>query len=315
MKKIIFLFLCCFITNSIFSQKNEDLVLFGKGNALYEMVHYELFIDNKLINLDTSNIEEKIKYHLLKEQKGVMLEKALEYFEELIEDFPESDLLYRTVNHAALIAHQLNYEEKAIEYYKTIMTTKDNKKSDVEDVFMAGSSFYKNSACKSLAEIYIKKGKYTEAIKYIDLVKKYPYQTFCGNDYAADDIYMATLYTQSYMGLKDVKNALKYALPHIFFNGLAENNEIVELTVQLLKEHYDIKQIEAEFSAACKAYFSEQKKHKKQEWTTYYISFLDTKIPLSFYELDVYELDSSGDLNEIMKEHFKNSYFTELIKQ
>ena len=139
-------------------------------------------------------------------------------------------------------------------------------------------------------------------------MEKYPYQHFCGNEYAANDIYIATLYTKSFRGLGDTKNDLNYSLPHIFYNGLADNQEIIEITVEILKENFDIKEIEEAFRKACTEYYSEKVKMKKYEWTIYCITFLDTKIELSFYQLEF-----TKNIDKTIKENIEKSYFKKLI--
>ncbi|MEM6963821.1 MAG: hypothetical protein AAF573_03580 [Bacteroidota bacterium] len=310
MKKTMLLLVLISTYHFLFSQ-NEDLVLLGKGNALYEMIDYEFDFDGELENLDTTTIEGKIKHEILNTQKENILKKSLYYFEELMEEFPESDLYFRAMNNAASVSYQLGDDQKAIKYYNSILGSRANDKEEggVGSGIMAEQyALYKNGACKRLAEIYIERKEFKKAIKCIKLTEKYPYRHFCGNAYATNDIYIATLYTRSYKGMGDIKRALNYSLPHIFDNGLASNEELVELTVQILKENFDSENVVAEFEKACAEYYSEKKKRKKYEWTEYFITFLDTKIELPFYELRYTE-----NAYEVIEKHLKESYFKKLI--
>ena len=312
MKKIITLSIFLLLGKTLLSQDQEDLVLFSKGNALYEMVYDELDIDYELKYLDTTKLEEKITYEMLQEHKELILEKALAYFEELIQEFPTSDLRYRAMNNAALVSYELGHNKKAIEYYQNILKSeaKDQEKGGVGQGIMANPyALYKNRACKNLGEIYIQEAKYQEAIKYLDLTAKYPYQHFCGNGHAENEIYMASLYTKSYRGLGEIKKALNYSLPFIFNNDLASNKDIVELSVEILKENFSMEEIGAAFEKACESYYAEERKNKNKESKEYFITFLERKIPLPFYEL--YYID---DIDLTIKEQIEKSYFRKLIK-
>lgn len=311
MKKLSILFVFALIANILFAQ-HEDIALLGRGNALFEIIYYDLELDSKLENLDTSTVEGKIRYEILSEQKEEILETSLEYFEELIEEYPESELYFRAMNNAAAVSNQLGYEDEAIKYYKTILGSKakDNEKGGVGFGIMAEPyALYKNRACKYLAEIYIARKEYTQAIKYIDLTETYPYQHFCGNEYAANDIYIATLYTKSYRGLGDTKKALNYSLPQVFNSGLANNRNLVELTVEILKEDFDLKAIKKELEKASKEYYTEKRKKEKYEWIEYCITFLDIKIELPSYDLELAE-----DIDQAVKDIIEKSYFMELLK-
>jgi hypothetical protein len=288
---------------------NDDLVLFNKGNALYSLVYEDLDIDHEIKLIDSNSTEGKIKIDLLKEEKEEILDVALDYFEDLIDEFPKSSLIYRAMNNAALISSQLNYMDEAIEYYKKIISSKadDNEKGGIGEGIMAEPyALYKNRACKNLAEIYLEQKDFDTALKYIKLTDKYPYQHFCGNEYAANDIYIATLYTRGYYGLNKVEKALSYSLPYIFNNQLASNSIIVELTVTILKEKYDNAKLISDFENCAKNHYTETVKRNKKEWVKYYIDFMNVKIEIPFYSFDF------EDDKKIIEE-IEESYFYQLL--
>lgn len=313
MKKTKFLLILILLANIICAQDDEGAVFFEKGIALYELVYDDLQLDDEIENLDTSKIEDKIKFELLIEQKEVLLEKSFENFKILIEKYPESSLIYRAMNNASLVSSELEKYDEAIIYCKKVLKSKakDDEKGGIGKGIMADPyALYKNRACKNLAEIYIKKEDFKEALKYIKLITKYPYQHFCGNAYATDEIYIATLKTKSYNGLGKFQKALSYSLPHIFNNGLASNSEIVELTVKILKENYNMDNVVLDFEMAGLNYFKETVKRNKNEWEECYIDFLDQKIMLPFYSLEY-----TDDKNKAVKEGIEESYFYELLKR
>lgn len=306
MKKTIILFLLLALQNVLFSQ-NQDEVLLGQGNALYEMIMYEMGIDDELESLDTTHTEGKIRFEVLFQQRERILNKSLEYYEKLIKEFPKSNLYLPAINNAALVSHQLGYEEKAIKYFQAMlkMDRDDQLENGNEiEILSETQANIKNRACKNLAEIHINKGEYEQAITYLELTKEYPFSHFCGNEYAEDDIYVATLYTKAYQGLGKVDSALQYALPHMFSNGLADNIDIVMLIIDILKENYDLKQVKEDFEKSYSNYYSETKRNTKVEWKNYYMTFFDCTIPLPFYEL---EFSENTDMT--IKENVEKSYF------
>jgi hypothetical protein len=243
-------------------EKNQDLLLFGEGMALITYVNESL--DNDIENLDTTNVNDKLVFKTLFEQKENILENSLEYFETLINDFPKSKLRYRSINNAAFVSMQLEYDDDAIKYFKKMINSKanDKEKGGVGDGLMQEPyALYKNRACINLAKIYIKDNKYSEAIKYLDLTKKYPYQHFCGNEYAWNDIRMAILYTNCYLGLNDNDKALNTSLSEVFYTGLADNNEIFDLVCKIIKNNFSIDEIKNELELALNSITI---KHKKR---------------------------------------------------
>jgi tetratricopeptide (TPR) repeat protein len=323
MKRILLvLFITTFVFQNIYAQTdNGDLILFSKGNTLYELVYEELDIDYLIEDLDTTDIEEKIELRILKETKESILEKSLEYFEELLDEYPKSKLKYRAMNNAALISKNLDYTDEAIKYYKEIIESKANDKENggIGSGIMAEPyALYKNRACKNLAEIYLKEKEFESALKYINLTKKYPYQHFCGNEYASNDIYVATLYTKNYIGKGNIEKALEYSLPHAFNNGLASNTEILDITINLIKSKYTKTEIQTELNKAINSI--KIKKRKEYNYSTIEIFGHTVELPNEDF---LFSLDSQIDFDELeklseiekSKRIFKLSeFYKELIK-
>lgn len=275
-------------------ESNEDLVLFSKGNALYSLVEEEFSI----------------------EKKEEVLLLALDYFKELISKYPKSNLIYRAINNAALTCEQLGYTEEALEYYKKIISSKanDKEKGGVGQGIMADPyTLYKNRACKRMAEIYLLKKEFDLALKYINLTKKYPYKHFCGNAYATNDIYIATLYTKGHYGLNQIEKALSYSLPHIFSNGLTNNSSLVDLTVKILKEQNNEQKLIEDFKKSIENYYYQIDKKKRHKRTRYYIDFMEVKIEFfpEIFSLTTYQ----GKERNNIKIHLEKSYFYTVLTQ
>ena len=160
------------------------------------------------------------------------------------------------MSNAAYIHNILNNKNKAINYYKMIIESKanDDEKRGIGSGIMDNPfTLYKNNACKNLTEIYIEKKQYDVALKYLKLTKKYTFKSFCGNAIAADEIYIATLFTKIFIGKNKIKKALNYSLPHVFNNGLADNSEILNLAIGLINKIYTKEKIKNELEKAIKS--------------------------------------------------------------
>ena len=312
MKRLIFLIFLNIIGQLVFGQHKpiqKDELLFEKGLLLQQLVSEDLELD------DIINSKDSTKQGLATDIKETILDKALEYYQELIDSFPKSKLLFRTLNNKGFIELALDDKVEAKKTFQKILDSKadDKEKGGIGSGIMAEPyANYKNRAAKILADISIKDSNYSEAIKYLDLTKKYPYRHFCGNEYAADEIYMSELYAKSYLGLNDKQKALKILLPNILENGLADNSDLVDLTYNTLLKDYQKGELKVKYEQAFESYQTERIKSKKEEYNKYYITFLDTKIELSSWQFDF--LKPEEKQTEIDK-IYKSSKFYKLLSE
>jgi hypothetical protein len=263
----------------------KDALLFEKGLLLQQLVDEDLEL-NKVINSKDSL---KQKKEFASDIKETILEKALEYYQELIDSFPKSNLFFRTLNNKGFIELALDYKNEATKTFLMIIESKaeDKEKGGIGTGLMAEPyANYKNRASKTLAEIFIKDRSFQEALNYLELTQKYPYRHFCGNEYAADEIYMCELYAKCYLGLKNNKKAIEVLLPNLIENGLANNSEIVELTFRTLIQQYSKEELKIKFKQAFANYAIEKIKKNDYEYEKYYITFLGVKIELPSWELE-----------------------------
>jgi tetratricopeptide (TPR) repeat protein len=287
----------------------RDDVLFEKGLVLQELVYEDLDLQEIISTSDHSEGEKEIA----EDVKETILDKAHEYYQELIDSFPKSKLLFRALNNLALIEADLGKNEDAKNTYKKILDSEaeDKEPGGVGSGLMADPyANYKNRAAKALARIYIEDKNYVEAIKSLDLTKKYPYLHFCGNEYAADEIYMSTLYAKCYLGLNNNKKALEVLLPNLIENGLVDNSYIADLAYKVLLKQYPKKELKKKYEQAFKNYQTERKKGKTSDYETYYIVFVGTKIVLNSWSID---MSSSSDPSKVIESMYKRSKFYSLV--
>lgn len=291
--------------------KDEDIALFNKGIALYELKNegFDLYIDYDSISNQTFNLE--VVNEQTKKLEKTVLKKSHEYFSELIEKHPKSKLFFYALNNKAQIEYELGQLDSAKKTYVQILNSKANDKEKYYGGGLMGESYtnYKNRACIRLADIEYNEGNYDEAIKYLELTKKYPYQHFCGNAYASMDISMAMQYAKNYEALGDTKKALDYLLPHIFPNGLAKNENLVHYTADILKKKYGIENIKTMFAAAKKSLvFKDSKKNDGY----YTITFLEREIIIDM-PIYLFMESANDEISEISKA-MEDSLISKLLK-
>lgn len=307
MKSITFLLIFFVLIKTINAQEKtftKDELLFEKAYDLNELYDYEIenHFDKKTDSTFLASDEyEHIKYTLL--------EKAYDYYKELIDSFPKSKLYYRALNNIAFVSKQLERDSQAESYFLKILNSNANdyEKHGGEGLMAEPFANYKNRAIKQLALIYIKKSDFKEALNYLEKTKKYPYHHFCGNELSAEEIYMATLYAKCYIGLNQYKKAKKIVLPHIIENGLAGNHELVEITIQLLLKNYKANELKEKFEFAFSNYKTEMEKGKEGQYERYYIEYLDEKIEIDIWDFEF--LQNEQAKKERMMEKCKRSYF------
>ncbi|MEY8868489.1 tol-pal system YbgF family protein [Meridianimaribacter flavus] len=320
MKKYYFYILTFLILTSCSSLKNKasnkneklDIVTFNKGVTIFEMVD-ELSIDWELQRLDTLKQNEKVKYEILKNEKEEILELALDQFGKIIQDYPNSELYHKSLYNLAHISSLLDYEEDEIKYLEMILNSNANDKENSGRSGIMSNPYanFKNDASKRLTEIHINKGEYKTALKYKKLNEKYPLQHFCGNAFAADEIYNAKQYAKIYIGLGDNEKVLSYLLPHIFNNGLASNSSLVELTTNFLKENYSQEKLRTDFENSTKNIYSKVEKNGDNEWTNYYIKYFDSEIEIPSWSLS-FETDNEKTKSELEKTIKESEFYKKL---
>lgn len=286
----------------------KDEQLFEKACLMQQLVHEDLGLDD-VIKADSI----KAVQELATEIKETILYKAIDYYQKLIDSFPESKFLFRALNNKGFIELALKDSGDAKLTFLTILNSKadDKEPGGIGSGIMAEPyANYKNRAIKVLADISIQEGNFTEAIKYLDLTNKYPYRHFCGNEYAADEIYMTELYTKSYLGLKNKQKALEVLLPAILENGLADNSDLVTLAYKTLLEEYSKDELQTKYEEAFKHYKVEKVKTKKEAYNQYFINFLNMKIVLNSWQLEDLE---PGNEQKVINEIYKNSPLYKLL--
>lgn len=133
----------------------KDELLFEKANAIQQALHTILDEDE----LADTSTKAKIRREYAQEIKENMLDKALDYYQELVDSFPKSPLVFRALNNKGLIEYELGDNHEARQTFLAILNSKANDRERGgagEGLMMEPYANYKNTAAKMLAEICIK---------------------------------------------------------------------------------------------------------------------------------------------------------------
>ncbi len=288
-------------------------MMFSKAVAYFEVIE-KTYIDTTLKYIDTTSTKGKIKHDILLTEKEDLLEIALEGFNKFIDSFPKSNLYPKALYNLAHISSLLQYDEDEISYLKKLLESNaDDRDHSGRNGLMANPyANYKHDASNRLTEIFIKKGDFKNALKYKKVSEKYPLQHFCGNAFAAEEIHNAQIYGEIYNGLGNSDKALHYLLPHVFGNGFASNDKLVQTTIDILKKNSDSKTLKSSLENAMNNFYSKKVNLNNDEWTNYYIHLFDTEIEVPSW--GIFE-DDSEKIKAIVFKRIKESHFYKLLNE
>jgi len=138
------------------------------------------------------------------------------YFEK--KSFAKSDSLFKIFLN---IKHPKKYKDKGLK--------------DYFDFELAPKNYY-HYVYEFLCDTKLEQQNFTEALKYIKLAEKSPFQHFCGNAYMSRGPFLADKKAKCYIGLNQQDSALITLLPHIFNNYYNKFKDLIQTTAKLLKD-------------------------------------------------------------------------------
>jgi len=301
--------------NSSKEAKNIDVTLFNKGVTIFEIIE-ETSFDAELKKIDTTTLKGRVKFETLSSKKESILDYAFDQFNEIVTNHSNSELYHKALYNLAQISSILDYEEDEIKYLKMILESNaDDKENSGRSGIMSNPyANFNNEASNRLSEIYIKKGNYNKALEYTHLSEKYPFQHFCGNAFAANEIYKAEKYGRIYDGLGDTNKALGYLLPELFNNIFASNSDLVKLTYKTLKNRHSLDLIKSTFNNSIENYYS---KKDENNYNFYFIKYFNIEIEISNWDFP-FETDKSvikAKIRETIEgsEFYKTLYLNPVI--
>jgi tetratricopeptide (TPR) repeat protein len=229
----------------------QILVILAAGLCLPATIHGQ---SEEKLTKDKQAFDEAYKFY-----EDGDLENALVTFYEFMRVYPESHLVARAHFNIGCVSRELKRVEGAKAAFLEILD-KEYDEMDPNSL-MEPYALYKHHSCRHLAEIFLEEKNYKEAEKYIQHFDKvYPYQHFCGNEWAAYDIYKATMEARVLEGKQKHERAIAVLLPEIFENGLASNDYLLDELIGILNRHFTNDEIQGELRNALSSLKVESKK-------------------------------------------------------
>jgi len=243
--------------------------------------------------------------------KNAMLNKSVDLYYELVEGYPNSPWFFYALNNIGYAELAMQQYDKAKEVFQRIIAGDTNNKKK-KRANLDGTSF-KNRAAKELVKIGIEEGNFQEALTYLDLSAQFPYQHFCGNAFAEEDIYVSLLYAKCYMGLNQPDKAIEVLLPNLLENGFADNSAAVHMVFDILCASYEVDVLRELYKESFKNAKVKTMGVKGSEYEVDYISFLavDIDLPSSFSLYSSDGDDREQEINQI----YIDSLFYKLLNQ
>lgn len=231
-----------------------------------------------LISIAQSKEEEIVFEYAVDLFNEGKFQDAANSFKKFMKDFPQSELKGRAHYNIALCYTELKNYAQAKTTFLEILNEPYNEKD--ENSLMEPYTLYKHHACRMLAFIALDEKQYEEAEKYINLFdKKYPYQHFCGNEWAAYHMFKAVMLAKVYAGTNRVAKAIEILVPHSFENGLASNARVLDELDTIVSQNFTKEEIKAELNRALTSMAVSRKKKE----TIVTIKLFNVEVNVDFY--------------------------------
>lgn len=230
---------------------------------------------------------------------------AIASFKYIVDNHPKNELYPRAFYNLGYIYYQEKQFENAKEIFKTILDSEFNEKEALGGDLMADPyTNYRHRAANQLQQIYYDTKDYDSSLYYLALSDTaYPYLHFCGNEYAANDVYMSLKYADVYEKLDDLTNAKKALLKSVFVD-LADNSKVIEELKRLFEKDKGKKGLIDELNKALENIYSKTETRNDEEYTWYYFKFQGTEIAVPYNFFDSDDFDKAKTIAEIKQTEF-----------
>jgi hypothetical protein len=230
------------------------------------------------------------------------------------------ETIYRSYYFIGLIYLDTKNTAAAKEVYIDMLATDFENPNSIHatsyDLWNNPFSQFKHNSCKILAKLAIDDKDYKLALDYIKMAdQEYPFEHFCENAHASNEIYLKRMYAKCYNGLGDRNKAIKTLLPYCLANGYASTSELAAELAVLLKEKYSKENIKKEVKMARAGLYMELPKISYLG-PNYYITIFDTKLEVTTTNYRWYrKLDKELKGIELYKYLFDQEEFIKNILQ
>ncbi|MEO7990784.1 MAG: hypothetical protein ABI663_14645 [Chryseolinea sp.] len=211
------------------------------------------------------------------------LASAASEFRKFMVEYSESPLVARAHYNVAYISFFLKEFGTAKLIFREILAMPYNEQDP--NGLMEPYTLYKHHSCRMLAEMALEEQDYSAAEKYIHQFDKvYPYQHFCGNEWAAYDMYLTVMRARVYEGRNQIQKMLEVLLPYTFTNSLASNNGVLDKLVEVLEKNYSKEVLRQEFARSFASLAIKQ--NKKETHASVLIYGVKVEVEDSYFSMD-----------------------------
>lgn len=224
-------------------------------------------------------------------------EEALDAYRSFMKTHPKSSLKPRAHFNAAYLAFALGNLTEARDTFLEILDMGYDERE--ENSLMEPYALYKHNSAVYLAEISLQVKDWDAAKKYIHMFDKiYPYQHFCGNEWAAYHTMKARMDARLFEGQGRNDDAVRALAPHLFGNGLASVAGAQSDLRDLLRRNYSDEEIRKELNSA----LASSRIIRKKQSISGQITFFGVVIDIDTPSWDDPEITRDGML-ELVKEN------------
>ena len=230
-------------------------------------------------------------------------DKALKGFQYIVENYPKNELYPKAFYNVGYIHFIQEDYDDAISIFKAIIENNFNERENsgggiMEDPY----TNYKHRASKNLSNIYYDKKIFDTALNYLALSDTvFPYLHFSGNEYAANDVYVALRYADIYQKLKQSNKAIEKLLPTVFVT-LSDNSKVITELEKLFKNKKGLK---SELDNSLKEIYPKTIQQENYTYTRYYFKFLNVEIAVpDSFENEKKKFNKDKALTEIKQTDF-----------
>ncbi len=221
------------------------------------------------------------KYTFISDDKAkVILEKKISEYDTLYNDSLDSYYKLKILQNKGICELGIGHTEKAKTTFNYLLNIKYDTTETYEVKSKCGYDGIKNKIAELLAKMAMTVKNYKEALYYLDLAVKYPYDGGgCGNAYADNAFDMTYKRATCYIEMDSFQKAQEVLLPSMLPSWLEYNKELAEMLYPILLRTYSRDKLAILYEDAFKNYTTEIDEcsiPKKQ----FYIYFLNTKIQI-----------------------------------
>jgi tetratricopeptide (TPR) repeat protein len=264
--------------------------------SIYKTIPF-LFISLSLVAQKTT--PHKLYYDGLSYQNERNYEKALNCFQNIVNNYPKSEFFYSDANFQ--IGHiyflQIKYDE-AIKVFEPILKIK----VDESDSLYGKTRYESYKATELLSEIYYQKGDYEKALNYYSVLDTLESGfRLCGSASFEYNTKKAIRFSVLYRKLNQNEKAIKLLMTQVF--SLFSDNSRIALELKGIILDNNLKK--SDFDNALENMYA--KTFVKEDYTMkqYYYKFLNCEFEVRFGIEDEYvKFDKAKIIEEIRKSSF-----------